>query len=279
MPTNRPDPADRLATETSDVPSVGEPDLPSVDEIVARLERVRPAAFSDSTVSAAQVAAADLAGQRVGRYLIRRIVGRGSFGVVYLARDEKLGRDVALKIPRPEVLLDEEKLRRFASEAATAATLAHPSIVPLYEADLDGPTPYLASAYCSGRDLGRWLAQHDRPVPIEHAARLVIKLAEAVHYAHRQGVLHRDLKPSNVLLEPCHDLGVGSEELEQFAPRLTDFGHAKLMEGDTSTSCWSGIRRFTIPRRPSCCGPIVTGTFLRRAGFATTYRRRLLQSV
>ncbi|MEO2048431.1 MAG: protein kinase, partial [Pirellulales bacterium] len=158
----------------------------------------------------------------------------------------------ALKLPRPEVLVDEDKLRRFESEAATAATLEHPSIIPIYEADLTGRTPYIASAYCAGPDLSEWLANLGTSIPVDQVARFVIKLAEAVHYAHRQGVLHRDLKPSNVLLEPCHKIGIGKNQLEHFEPKLTDFGLAKLLEGDqqqTLSNMMLGTPRYMAPEQ------------------------------
>ncbi|NOY41596.1 MAG: protein kinase [Planctomycetes bacterium] len=244
MPTNPPNHAEDLVGESPDEAGV---EGPSLEEIVERLERVRP-----KVILGARRPIPDLAGQSIGRYKIRRIVGRGAFGVVYQARDEQLGRDVALKVPRPEVLFDEEKLRRFESEAATAATLEHPSIIPIYEADLSGPTPYIASAYCVGPDLGEWLANRETPIPVDQAARFVIKLAEGVHYAHRQGVLHRDLKPSNIMLEPCRNTGPEKNQLEHFEPRLTDFGLAKLLEGDpkdTRSSIMLGTPRYMAPEQ------------------------------
>jgi WD40 repeat protein/serine/threonine protein kinase len=222
-------------------------DGPSLEEVIERVKRVRP-----QPLTQLQQTAPELAGHSIGRYTIRRIAGRGAFGVVYQAYDEQLGRDVALKLPRPEVLFDEEKLHRFESEAATAATLEHPSIIPIYEADLTGPTPYIASAYCAGPDLGEWLGNLGTSVPVEQAARFVIKLAEAVHYAHRQGVLHRDLKPSNVMLEPCPKNGLGKNQLEHFEPKLTDFGLAKLLESDredTRSSMLLGTPRYMAPEQ------------------------------
>ncbi|MEO2050104.1 MAG: protein kinase [Pirellulales bacterium] len=222
-------------------------DGPSIEEVIERLERVRPADFS-----AANRTVHDLAGYEIGHYTVRRIVGRGAFGVVYQAHDNQLGRDVALKVPRSEVLFDEEKLQRFEKEAATAATLEHPSIIPIFEAELTGPTPYIASAYCIGPDLGEWLTNLGTKIPVEQVAHFVIKLAEAVHYAHKQGVLHRDLKPSNIMLEPCHTLGVMSNQLKHFEPRLTDFGLAKLLDSDwqdTRSSMMLGTPRYMAPEQ------------------------------
>ena len=167
----------------------------------------------------------------LGRFLIRRELGRGSFGIVYLAYDVRLRRELALKVPRAEVFLTPELRARFRHEAMAAAGLDHPNIVPVYEAGEDGPVCYIASAYCPGITLAAWLRLRQRPVPYRTAAGLVATLADAVAHAHRRGVLHRDLKPSNVLLElqpgaTTHAEGDG----EGLVPRVTDFGLAKLVD-------------------------------------------------
>src|SRR5207253_1457172 len=139
---------------------------------------------------------------QLGRFQLRRELGRGGFGVVFLAYDPQLGREVALKVPRPDALVSPELRERFHQEARAAAGLDHPNIVPVYEAGALGPICYIASAYCPGMTLDSWLKQHAEPMPLGTAAALVATLAEAVHYAHGRGVLHRDLKPSNILLTP-----------------------------------------------------------------------------
>lgn len=210
---------------------------PSIAEVVQRLDHLWPEeapVLSDFS--------GDHVGQRVGKYILQRIVGRGSFGVVYQAYDPELDREVALKLPRPEVLIDAERLKRFEGEATTAAQLDHPAIVPIFDAQFTGPVPYIASAYCGGPDLGDWLAARKTPVEPQQAAEFVAQLAEAVHYAHQQGVLHRDLKPSNIMLEPC-DTSSPSAELADYEPRLTDFGLAKLVQAslhDTRSSLLVG---------------------------------------
>ncbi len=92
-----------------------------------------------------------------GRFEVVREVGRGGFGVVYLARDRVLGRNVALKIPLPERLASPEGRRRFMREAHASAVLDHPKIVPVFEAAERGPIAYIASAYCDGPSLSAWL--------------------------------------------------------------------------------------------------------------------------
>ena len=180
------------------------------------------------------------AGHHVAQYELQGILGAGAFGIVYRAVDKVLDRTVALKLPRWEVLVDEEKCQRFATEATLAASLHHPGIVPVYEAVLDGPTPFIASACCDGPDLANWLAQQTEQAVWQQGAMLVAEIADAVDYAHQQGVYHRDLKPANILLVPRSDSSVKASrnssvnssrhfELE-FSPLLTDFGLAKLLD-------------------------------------------------
>jgi serine/threonine protein kinase/tetratricopeptide (TPR) repeat protein len=181
---------------------------------------------------------------RLGRFEIRRELGRGAFGVVFLAWDPQLGREVALKVPRTEVLITAELRQRFIREARAAAVLDHPNVVPVYEAGEVGPICYIASAYCPGPTLAQWLKERSDPVPLPLAAKLVATLAEAVHHAHGRGVVHRDLKPSNVLLQrqPCETAGSAHSAANkpettqhladvegEVVPRITDFGLAKLI--------------------------------------------------
>ncbi len=176
---------------------------------------------------------------RIGRFEIRCLLGRGGFGIVYRAYDPVLCREVALKIPRADALIDIECQARFQREARAAAGLDHPNLVPVHEAGQLGPICYIAFAYCPGSDLAAWLRQRTAPVRCVEAARLVRILARAIHYAHGRGILHRDLKPSNVLLSPVepsatpsHDNLWQPEPDSAFIPRVTDFGLAKFSAGD-----------------------------------------------
>jgi WD40 repeat protein len=167
--------------------------------------------------------------ERLGRFVIRRELGHGAFGVVYLAYDPRLGREVALKVPRAEALFTPQLRARFRQEARAAAALDHPHLVPVFEAGEEGAVCYIASAYCPGVTLAAWLRQRAEPVAPALAARLVAALADAVDHAHGRGVLHRDLKPSNVMLETPAAPGGAPAGLD-FVPRVTDFGLAKLLD-------------------------------------------------
>jgi tetratricopeptide (TPR) repeat protein len=172
---------------------------------------------------------------RLGRFELRRELGRGSFGVVFLAHDPRLRRDLALKVPRVEAFISPELRARFQHEARAAASLDHPNVVPIYEAGEENSICYIAQAYCPGVTLSAWLKQRSAPVPFRLAARLAATLAEAVQHAHERGVLHRDLKPGNIMLENPADAPTVTGPIGDglpFIPRVMDFGLAKLMDGD-----------------------------------------------
>src|SRR5205823_3801961 len=111
--------------------------------------------------------------RQLGRFTIRRELGRGGFGIVFLAYDHKLHRDVALKIPKTEALFTPELRARFRQEARAAAGLDHPNLVPVYDAGEEDSICYIASAYCPGVTLADWLKARTEPVPYRTAARLV----------------------------------------------------------------------------------------------------------
>jgi WD40 repeat protein/tRNA A-37 threonylcarbamoyl transferase component Bud32 len=148
----------------------------------------------------------------VGRFQVRARLGAGAFGAVYRAYDPQLEREVALKVPHPGTLDTQARVERFLREARAAAQLRHPSIVPVHDAGQDGGHHYIASAFIPGETLAHALG--DGPLDFSRGARVVRDLAEALAYAHAQGVVHRDVKPSNVMLD------------EQGRPHLMDFGLA-----------------------------------------------------
>jgi WD40 repeat protein len=182
---------------------------------------------------------------QVGPFVIERELGRGGFGVVFLATDSILGRAVALKVPHPGLLASDDARRRFVREAEAASRLDHPHIVPVYAAGEDGLIGYIASAYCAEGTLASWLGGQLEPVNARSAAWLVATLADAVSHAHAHGIVHRDLKPSNILLQSVPaNTSVGSSPHDGdrlgFVARIGDFGLAKVLD-DEGEQTRSGI--------------------------------------
>src|SRR5262249_53432762 len=132
----------------------------------------------------------------LGRFHLLRVLGTGGFGIVYLADDPRLGRQVALKILRWEALVSAELRRRFIREGRAAARLQHPPIVPVFDSGEIGSLCYLVSAYCPGGTLENWLRQQQQPMPTRVGAEFLACLADAVQHAHAHGILHRDMKPA-----------------------------------------------------------------------------------
>jgi eukaryotic-like serine/threonine-protein kinase len=158
----------------------------------------------------------------LGRYRLRRRLGAGAFATVWRARDERLDRDVAVKIlPRDRVVGG-----RFEREARAAARLSHPGIVTLYEAAVDDDGAYLVSELIRGATLDRML--RDGRLSDRDVVAIGIALCDALAHAHAHGVIHRDVKPSNVLV-PSHSPTPGQPA------KLTDFGVARVLGGDALT--------------------------------------------
>jgi DNA-binding beta-propeller fold protein YncE/ABC-type branched-subunit amino acid transport system substrate-binding protein len=145
--------------------------------------------------------AAELAaGTAFGNYRIELPIGRGGMGVVYRAHDGALDRDLALKLLAPELAADESFRARFLRESRLAASLDHPSIVPIFDAgEVDGQL-YIAMRLVDGTDLKRLLAA-EGPLDPERAVRMLEQVADALDTAHERGLVHRDVKPSNVLID------------------------------------------------------------------------------
>ena len=141
------------------------------------------------------------------RYTIDRELGRGGMAVVYLARDRKHDRPVAIKILRPEIVAG-KAAQRFLREIRIQARLQHPHILPLLDSgttDEASPRPFYVMPYVDGETLRQRLTR-EGPLPVAEALRLVRESGEALHYAHGEGLIHRDVKPENVLLSQGHAL-------------------------------------------------------------------------
>ncbi len=174
---------------------------------------------ASGTTANSAMGATSPATRRLGDYELLEEIARGGMGVVYRARQVRLDRIVAVKVIVSGQFASREQALRFRMEAEVAARLQHPNIVRIYETGEHEGQPYFSMDHVGGGNLASLV--RSGPVPIQQAAILVQTLAEAIHYAHEQGVLHRDLKPSNVLLD------------EAGQPRITDFGLARRVEKDS----------------------------------------------
>ena len=167
--------------------------------------------------------------ETLGRYRIEAEIGRGAMGVVYRARDPQIDRLVAIKtISLEGQEPDEEQAyrERFVQEARAAGRLSHPGIVAIFDAGTDPEShePYLVMEYVAGDPLSRVLARGDRKLPLSDALRFAQEIAEALDYAHSQGVIHRDIKPANILVT------------EDGRAKIADFGVARLNHALTTHS-------------------------------------------
>ena len=156
----------------------------------------------------------------LGDYELLEVLGRGGMGVVYLARQRKLDRLVAVKMIRSGILASEAEVRRFNTEAQAAARLHHPGIVSVHQFGKLAGHHYFSMEHIEGTDLQKQI--NERTLAPEEAVRYVRDVALAIAHAHDRGVLHRDLKPANVLIDA--DGGV----------HITDFGLAKHVDDDSS---------------------------------------------
>jgi len=178
----------------------------------------------------------------LGRYQIERELGKGAMGVVYLGKDPKIGRTVAIKTMALSQEFEGDELKevkeRFFREAETAGRLNHPAIVTIYDAGEEHDLAYIAMEFLKGKDLVPY-TKPDSLLPPGKALSIIVKVAEALSYAHSMGVVHRDIKPANIMYEPESD-----------TPKVTDFGIARITDSSkTKTGMVLGTPSFMSPEQ------------------------------
>jgi len=154
----------------------------------------------------------------LSHYRVMEQIGAGGMGVVYRAHDERLDRDVALKVLPPGTLSDQGARKRFRKEALALSKLNHPNVATVFDFDTEDDTDFLVTEYIPGQSLDNMLASG--PLPEKEIVCLGMQLAEGLEAAHERGVIHRDLKPANVRVTPDDRL------------KILDFGLAKVLHGD-----------------------------------------------
>lgn len=173
------------------------------------------------------------------RYLLGEMIGTGGMADVYIAQDQRLSREVAVKILRSDLAKDPAFVTRFRKEAKAAAGLNHPGIVAVYDSGED-PAPYIVMELVTGQTL-RSVIHEGESVALENALSIVEKVLAALEYSHQRNIVHRDIKPANVMITDSGDI------------KVMDFGIARAMDdlGATLTSTWNvvGTAQYLSPEQ------------------------------
>jgi len=180
----------------------------------------------------------------LGRYQVEKELGKGAMGVVYLGRDPKINRVVAIKTMALAQNFEDDELdevrQRFFREAETAGRLNHPNVVTIFDAGEEHDLAYIAMEFLKGQDLTKY-TKTDRLLPVDKVLKIVIQAAEALDYAHGENVVHRDIKPANIMYE------TDSESV-----KLTDFGIARITDSSrTKTGMVLGTPSYMSPEQLS----------------------------
>ncbi len=173
---------------------------------------------------------------KFGKYEIIKEIGKGAMGVVYLAFDPVIERQVAIKTMNPQLFQDVEQRERFFREAKSAGILQHPNIVTIYDMGMEGDTPYIVMEYVEGRDLDSLIK--GKEIDLDTALKIMVQLCDALAYAHSKGIIHRDIKPSNIRVLPDNSI------------KIMDFGIAKKSGSDlTQTGVLLGTVSYMAPEQ------------------------------
>src|SRR5690348_7222150 len=158
-------------------------------------------------------------GQTIGHYLVTEQIGAGGMGIVYRARDQRLNRDVALKVLPPGKLREEAPRKRFRKEALALAKLNHPNIGTVFDFDTQDDADFLVMEYISGETLGQRLVRGS--LPEKEWIAISLQIAAALEEAHEHGIIHQDLKPGNIMVTPKGQV------------KVLDFGLARLLDAES----------------------------------------------
>ena len=180
----------------------------------------------------------------LGRYQVEKELGKGAMGVVYLGKDPKIGRVVAIKTLALSQEFEADELKevkeRFFREAETAGRLTHPNIVTIYDAGDEHDLAYIAMEFLKGKDLVPY-TKPDNLLPLDKTLSIIARVAEALGYAHNNNVVHRDIKPANIMYEPESD-----------SVKVTDFGIARITDSSkTKTGMVLGTPSYMSPEQLS----------------------------
>ena len=178
----------------------------------------------------------------VGRFELQRVLGQGAQATVWLAHDPRLQRPVAIKLLPPVQGQDASVLDHWLREARHVGRLAHPHIVPVFEADVQGLQPYIVFEYVPGATLAEHLVQRGRCAPHDAVA-LIVDVLDGLQAAHAAGIVHRDLKPSNVMVDA------------QRHARVMDFGLAAAVASASDAQLASGTPAYMAPEATAGAAP------------------------
>jgi serine/threonine protein kinase len=173
-------------------------------------------------------------GKRILNYEIKKLLGEGGMGNVYLAEHTQLGRKVAVKSLHPQLVKNEGLRARFKNEASTMAHLQHPKIVALYDYVEESDGLYLVMEYVEGLPLDEYIREKSGPIPSETAIPMMIQILDAFSYAHSKGIVHRDIKPSNIIISDRDEI------------KILDFGIAKLLSEAGNKLTKTGTQMGTV---------------------------------
>lgn len=167
----------------------------------------------------------NLEGKILGsRYEMIQKIGNGGMAIVYKARDIVLNRHIAVKVLRDEFTTDEEFIKRFETEAQSAARLTHPNIVSIYDVGMDNGIYYIVMELIQGKTLKEIIVEEGGPLPWKWSVNVAMQIASALEMAHKNNIIHRDIKPHNIIIT------------EDGVAKVTDFGIAKAVSNSTITA-------------------------------------------